>query len=110
MQGGVPRIADFVHGADGFGNINVVSTVKKSSQKSEQAACDFLIQKVADNPGEITIVALGPLTNVALVRPFISKLMKRTLKGRAVDDRLLSIVFYFLLLTSLGSTNFPCTT
>ncbi|KAG6544717.1 hypothetical protein Mapa_013907 [Marchantia paleacea] len=66
LKGGVPRIADFVHGADGFGNTNVVPMLKKASQKSEQAACDFLIQKVAENPGEITIVALGPLTNVAL--------------------------------------------
>jgi len=31
-----------------------------------QHGCDFLIEKVLSNPGEITLVAIGPLTNVAL--------------------------------------------
>ena len=31
-----------------------------------QKGCDFLIEKIMSNPGEITLVAVGPLTNVAL--------------------------------------------
>lgn len=31
-----------------------------------QHGCDFLIEKIMSNPGEITLVAVGPLTNVAL--------------------------------------------
>lgn len=31
-----------------------------------QHGCDFLIEKILASPGEITLVAIGPLTNVAL--------------------------------------------
>jgi len=31
-----------------------------------QHGCDFLIEQVMSNPGEISLVAIGPLTNVAL--------------------------------------------
>jgi len=31
-----------------------------------QHGCDFLIEQVMSNPGEITLVAIGPLTNVAM--------------------------------------------
>jgi len=31
-----------------------------------QHGCDFLIEKILASPGEITIVAIGPLTNVAM--------------------------------------------
>ncbi|CAM6092031.1 unnamed protein product [Calypogeia fissa] len=62
LKGGVPRIADFVHGDDGLGNTNLA---KACNKKIEQSAVDFLIEKVSQYPGEISIVALGPLTNVA---------------------------------------------
>ena len=35
-------------------------------QPIAQHGCDFLIEKVMADPGEITLVAIGPLTNVAL--------------------------------------------
>ncbi|CAM6127100.1 unnamed protein product [Calypogeia fissa] len=56
------RIADFVHGKDGLGDTNPAPPKRKAI---EQGAPEFLIQKVKEFPGEITIVALGPLTNVA---------------------------------------------
>ena len=31
-----------------------------------QHGCDFLIEKILSSPGEITLVAIGPLTNVAM--------------------------------------------
>ena len=34
-------------------------------QEEDASAVSFIVQAVMDNPGEITIVALGPLTNIA---------------------------------------------
>jgi uridine nucleosidase len=67
----LPRIADFVHGADGLGN---TFQAKPKGFKSESNASDFLIQKVAEFPNEVTVVALGPLTNIAEVRPPVANL------------------------------------
>jgi inosine-uridine nucleoside N-ribohydrolase len=63
-QGGKPQVADFVHGSDGIGNIPVPDPTTK---KAEQTAAEFLVDKVARFPGEVSVLALGPLTNVALV-------------------------------------------
>jgi len=70
--------ADFVHGADGIGNIYPGSTpgnpARTAIELSDDAqhsslhaldAADFIIQSARDNPGEITLVAVGPLTNIA---------------------------------------------
>ncbi|XP_031390739.1 probable uridine nucleosidase 2 isoform X2 [Punica granatum] len=57
------RIADFVHGADGLGNQNFPPP---NGKPIEQSAVDFLIEQANLYPGEVTVVALGPLTNVAL--------------------------------------------
>ncbi|KAI4295270.1 hypothetical protein L6164_035333 [Bauhinia variegata] len=57
------RIADFVHGADGLGNQNFPSPKGKAI---EESAASFLVQQAKINPGKVTVVALGPLTNIAL--------------------------------------------
>lgn len=57
------RIADFVHGTDGLGNQNFPPPEGKAI---EQNAIEFLVQQANLYPGEVTIVALGPLTNIAL--------------------------------------------
>ncbi|XP_073046521.1 probable uridine nucleosidase 2 [Primulina eburnea] len=57
------RIADFVHGTDGLGNQNFPPPKGKPT---EQSATDFLVQKASLYPGQVTVVALGPLTNIAL--------------------------------------------
>ncbi|KAI3459878.1 hypothetical protein Pfo_016541 [Paulownia fortunei] len=57
------RIADFVHGTDGLGNQNFPPPKGKPI---EQSAADFLIQQAGLYPGKVTVVALGPLTNIAL--------------------------------------------
>ena len=59
------RIADFVHGADGLGNQNFPPPVGKPI---EQSAAAFLVQQANLYPGKVTVVALGPFTNIALVR------------------------------------------
>ncbi|MCV2403233.1 nucleoside hydrolase [Marinomonas sp. C2222] len=53
---------DFVHGEDGFGNINWPAPKGKAIDKS---AAQFIVDTVRENPGEVTIVALGPLGNLA---------------------------------------------
>ncbi|XP_056161258.1 probable uridine nucleosidase 2 isoform X2 [Syzygium oleosum] len=57
------RIADFVHGTDGLGNQNFPPPKGKPI---EQSAATFLIEQANLYPGEVTVVALGPLTNIAL--------------------------------------------
>jgi len=58
------RIADFVHGADGLGNQNFPPP---NGKPIEESAASFLVNQAKANPGKITVVALGPLTNIALV-------------------------------------------
>lgn len=70
--------ADFVHGADGLGNVYPGSTPllaaaadaplragARHSTIEPLDAADFIIKAVRENPGEITLVAVGPLTNIA---------------------------------------------
>ncbi|WCJ21802.1 Pyrimidine-specific ribonucleoside hydrolase RihA [Euphorbia peplus] len=57
------RIADFVHGSDGLGNQNFPPP---KGQPIEQSAATFLVEQANLYPGKVTVVALGPLTNIAL--------------------------------------------
>ena len=52
-----------VHGRNGFGNVEI-----KPSDRAFHAldAADYLIEMTRQMPGEITIAAVGPLTNLAL--------------------------------------------
>ncbi|KAK2655335.1 hypothetical protein Ddye_008387 [Dipteronia dyeriana] len=63
LKGGRPRVADFAHGFDGLGNI---SLPPPKANKSDKSASEFLVDKVTEYPGEVSILALGPLTNLAL--------------------------------------------
>lgn len=63
LKRGEPRVADFVHGLDGLGNLFLPSP---TSTKIDKSASEFLVEKVSEYPGEVSILALGPLTNVAL--------------------------------------------
>jgi len=53
---------DFVHGVDGFGNLNLSAP---RSSTVEVSAAQFIVEQVNSHPGEITIVAIGPLGNLA---------------------------------------------
>jgi inosine-uridine nucleoside N-ribohydrolase len=55
--------ADYVHGQDGFGNID---WPEATSKRDPRSAPQFIVDTVNAHPGEVTLVALGPLTNLAL--------------------------------------------
>lgn len=57
------EVADFVHGRDGLGNSNLPSP---RGQPVDQPAAQFIVETVMARPGQITLVPIGPLTNIAL--------------------------------------------
>ncbi len=68
--------AHFVHGDDGFGNI---SHPKPKGLLDPRHAAQFIIDMAHKYPGEITLVAVGPLGNLALalrMEPELPKLIK----------------------------------
>jgi inosine-uridine nucleoside N-ribohydrolase len=53
----------FVHGDDGQGNVDLPPSPRKAIG---QTAAQFIVEQVMAHPGEITLVPVGPLTNIAL--------------------------------------------
>ncbi len=52
----------FVHGSDGQGEVFLPPPTTSALQIN---AAQFMVQTVHESPGEITLVAVGPLTNIA---------------------------------------------
>ena len=52
-----------IHGDDGLGNTGYDVSLLQHKHTSEKMICDI----VRSSPGEVTIIALGPLTNVCLL-------------------------------------------
>lgn len=68
--------ATFVHGDDGFGNINYPPSTREPDPRS---SAEFIVEMARKYPGEITLVAIGPLGNIALalrLEPELPKLVK----------------------------------
>ncbi|NMM43265.1 nucleoside hydrolase [Rhodospirillaceae bacterium KN72] len=78
--------ADFVHGAEGFGDLPARTPTGKPDPRSAAA---YICEMAAAHPGEITLCAVGPLTNLALALrhdPAVTKNLKRVvIMGGAVD-------------------------
>ncbi len=53
----------FIHGDDGQGNVHLPPP---SGKPIDQTAAQFIVEQVMAAPGEITLVPIGPLTNIAL--------------------------------------------
>ncbi|MBD2500826.1 nucleoside hydrolase [Anabaena azotica] len=69
--------ADWFHGKDGMGNMYYPEPKRKPESKH---AIDAIIDTIKKYPGEITLVTLGPLTNIAaalLKAPEIAALVQR---------------------------------
>src|SRR5699024_10193381 len=67
-----------VHGTDGIGN--ALDDMEVTMELEDTFAPDFIIDTVKAHPGEVTLVMVGPVTNLALAikkAPEISKLIKR---------------------------------
>ena len=58
-EGPVP----FVHGADGQGDIDLADP---AGAPLDMSAAQFIVEQVSAHPGEVTLVPVGPLTNIAL--------------------------------------------
>lgn len=76
-KGAVP----FIHGDDGQGNVHLPPAQGKPLDIS---AAQFIVEQVMQQPGEITLVPIGPLTNIALalrLEPRIAHHAKVVLMG-----------------------------
>ncbi len=77
-----PLVAGFqdathVHGGNGLGGVVLESS---AAMEGTLAGPAFIIQSAADHAGELTLVTLGPLTNLAIalnVRPGITRQIRR---------------------------------
>jgi len=58
----LPTGAAFVHGDNGLGNIPIPEVTEKADPRS---AAQLIVDVVRANPGEVTIVAVGRMTNLA---------------------------------------------
>ena len=58
-----PSFAHWFHGNDGMGNMNYPAPTRPAA---DSHAVDEIIRRFKDEPGEISLITLGPLTNIAL--------------------------------------------
>jgi purine nucleosidase len=83
-----PQHAAYVHGEDGLGDCGIPASTRKIADKP---AAQAIIDLVNQQPGELSIVALGPLTNIAIATmldPDLPKKVKElTIMGGAVTGK-----------------------
>ena len=75
---GVPP--DFIHGADGLGNLPSRATT--SNALDPRSSAQFIVDMARAQPGHITLVAVGPLGNLALalkIEPALPSLLKEVI-------------------------------
>ncbi|MDJ0614285.1 MAG: nucleoside hydrolase [Rhizobiaceae bacterium] len=76
-----------VHGREGFGDVPAMSPALSAI---DETAAEFICRIVNENPGEITLCPVGPLTNIALalrLDPTIaSKVKGVTIMGGSIDE------------------------
>ena len=71
------RRADHVHGSNGIGDIELP---QPKIRATDEHASDLIIRMAKENPGEMTLCPVGPVTNVALAlvkAPEIAKLLRK---------------------------------
>jgi inosine-uridine nucleoside N-ribohydrolase len=69
---------DFIHGADGLGNLPARAAA--TGQADPRSAAQFIVDMARQHPGQITLVPVGPLTNMALalqLEPQLPQLLKQ---------------------------------
>jgi inosine-uridine nucleoside N-ribohydrolase len=79
---------DFVHGTDGLGNLE--NRFEVGGQAEPVSAAEFIVDMARKQPGEITLVAVGPFGNLALaleLEPRLPELLKQVVvMGGAIDE------------------------
>jgi inosine-uridine nucleoside N-ribohydrolase len=71
--------ARHIHGADGMGDLSATLPASRRDWQTAPSADDTIIDALTQSPGEITVVGLAPLSNLAAAeakRPGILKLAK----------------------------------
>jgi purine nucleosidase len=71
------RRADHVHGANGIGDVELPEPKLRAI---DEHASDLIIRMAKENPGDITLCPVGPVTNLALAltkAPEIARLVRR---------------------------------
>ncbi|HXA60498.1 MAG TPA: nucleoside hydrolase [Streptosporangiaceae bacterium] len=59
-----PRTAEYVHGSDGLGGLPLPPP---STRPVDAHAVDFMAERLLASPEPVTIIGIGPLTNIALL-------------------------------------------
>eukprot|EP01065_Artemidia_motanka_P047015 TRINITY_DN725_c0_g1_i1.p1 TRINITY_DN725_c0_g1~~TRINITY_DN725_c0_g1_i1.p1 ORF type:complete len:375 (+),score=99.45 TRINITY_DN725_c0_g1_i1:59-1126(+) len=81
-----------VHGPNGIGDVPLPEPVEVEKSADPDAAAEFIISRCRAAPGEITLLTLGPLTNVARalqIAPSIARDIRRVvMMGGSVGDPL----------------------
>ncbi len=57
--------ASHIHGSDGMGQLSATLPAATHDIQTAPASDDLLIEQLSANPGDITLIAVGPLTNLA---------------------------------------------
>ena len=74
-----------VHGSDGLGN--VTARYPTPLRQATQGAVEFLLEMIRRFPGELTLVATGPLTNVAMAIQQDREAMRRCARDHGHGGR-----------------------
>lgn len=90
------------HGIDGMGDApDVYPKLEKNAEFPEESAAEAMVKLARSHPGQITLIALGPLTNVALAIRLDSNFKSRLKVKRQRPSQLLSYFsFSFYLFRS----------
>ena len=70
----------YIHGADGLGNLS--TRVATSNQLDPRSSAQFIVDMARAQPGEITLVAVGPLGNLSLalkLEPRLPQLLREVI-------------------------------
>ena len=69
---------DFIHGNDGLGNLH--NRIVVGGQTEAESAAEFIVKMARQFPGEISLVGVGPMGNLALalkLEPRLPQLLKQ---------------------------------
>ncbi|WP_047869818.1 nucleoside hydrolase [Nocardiopsis sp. RV163] len=72
-----PKLAAHVHGSNGLGDVELP---EPANRPVSETAAALLVRLARENPGEIDVLAVGPLTNLAIalaLEPELPRLVRR---------------------------------